>query len=184
MVSRYMNFPSYTKIFFSDFLNYFIYRQLKDEETLKFSAVGFCSILIKYKFYSLEVQNGKLNAQTKDYGKKIFENIKQFAGLSKNKYFLDVMKNILLESEINQNYEKISNTSSSSNISNLNKSKPVQVIQNSNLVSVTTGNNNNSIFDKEEKVVEKSSNLSDKTRNEPLKVEEVIYIMQFQKIFF
>jgi hypothetical protein len=64
--------------------------------------LGFNSILIKFKYISLS-SNKSNNFQ--EYKKKIFENLKQFGAIEKNKYFKDSMRNILLDTKDYNNQE-------------------------------------------------------------------------------
>ncbi len=184
LVTRFLNFPSYTKVFFTDFLNYFIYKNLKDEESQKFSSVGFCSILVKYKFVSLEMENDKLTNQTKEFGKKIFENLKQFGGLAKNLKFVDYLKEALID-----NHEKYLNNRNfipekkyqAPVISNINRMPPSFTKVDLNQPSITPIKpsvkvDNSNLFNVEEKIEEK---ITQKDQS-----EEVKYLLYFLNLQF
>jgi len=67
---------------------------VSQSEKFKFSVVGYCSILIKYKFLLLKIQSNSLNENLREYGEKIVQNIKQFGKYSGNNYFFSYLKDL------------------------------------------------------------------------------------------
>ncbi len=74
--------------------NYLFFTKVSESEKFKFSAVGYCSILIKYKFLLLKIQSSSLNHSLREYGEKIVQNIKQFGKYSENNYLLSYLKDL------------------------------------------------------------------------------------------
>jgi hypothetical protein len=75
-------------------LNYFIFK-LSKEDKADYPSLAYSSILIKFKYYILKKELGMLDSGLIDYGKKIYENLHQLGGCSKNKYLNSCIKEVL-----------------------------------------------------------------------------------------
>jgi hypothetical protein len=92
-VDKYLQFPTFEKLLICDFLNYFIYTKVGDNEE-GLDAIAYVSILIKIKYYMLRRELENLDKEMIDYGKRIYENIQQLGNCSKNKYLNNHFKEI------------------------------------------------------------------------------------------
>jgi len=72
-----------------------------EEESFKLPAIGYCSILIKYKYLCLKFQVGKEITN----GIKLYDNLKQFGGICKNNHFVDYMNGFLLGVETQSKFD-------------------------------------------------------------------------------
>jgi hypothetical protein len=65
------------------------------EDREGFASLGYNSILIKFKFYILKKELDQLDKDLIDYGRRIYENLHQFGGCSKNIHLNTAMKETL-----------------------------------------------------------------------------------------
>jgi hypothetical protein len=140
-------------------MNYMTYLHQKSQNSAIIDTIGYCSILIKYKYIMLKIEKGEYNTQIAEYGKKVYQNMTQFGKYADNIYFQSYMKEILLKGKVD--------------IISQNTRDNKNVINNHIKSTITVSTN--------EKVIEKIKE-EPKQQQEPIKNVYNILIIIYSKI--
>lgn len=97
LITKTLHYTTFSKLFIADILNYQMYINHNSPSDEVVASLGYCSILIKYKFILLNKSSGYQFNQ--EYARKIFENLGQFGRFADNIYFQKYSKKILCDSD-------------------------------------------------------------------------------------
>ena len=94
-LTNYLQFNNYFRLLISDVFNYLLFNKTSDAEKEKLNSVGYCSILIKLKFFLMKIQSNSMDEKMKEFGERIIENIGQLGKYSQNENFINFLKDLL-----------------------------------------------------------------------------------------
>jgi hypothetical protein len=157
---------------------------MKDDENYKLSPIAFCSILIKYKYVSIQAQYFKKNPEYYQTAKKIYENLIQFGDVSKNPNFREYMKEFLTGPDLvnNSNFKELKQNPLSDLSSNkvINKTKITDQI---NLNQSPQVNKNIFEIDEKDKALNNKDTQNIASPVREIKDQKVYYDYNFYFIF-
>lgn len=115
-MTEFIHSTSYYRLLVADLFSYFLYSKANEKDDKILSEIGYCSILIKFKYFLLSKYDSPNQESLNEFGKKIFEFSSQFGEVAKNKAFLNSIQEILLANQnINVNKEKRNNSNIQAN---------------------------------------------------------------------